>query len=304
MGHSLGGIVAAIVGMRNANVSAVIGLDATYGFAEATGVLTGFYGFAPQRMTAAFLDLRKAAREQNTQLDLSAEHAFYFSDRTFITLQNIRHSEFTTYALISGALHEPTIPPQFITPGWTRTTAFERYQQACEMVREFLDGKLRNSPSALTRLAADVAASPNATIMHEAPTAIPPSPTELVAIGRTRGFDSATAILEQYAHELPGVVVISERELNNLGYLYVSQKRFDDALIAFHIAVQTYPSSVNAFDSYGDGLAAAGKKSEACAAYQRAVALAAGSKSLDPQQRASLVTEETTKRDQICAAAR
>jgi hypothetical protein len=60
----------------------------------------------------------------------------------------------------------------------------------------------------------------------------------------------------------------------------------------------------NAFDSYGDGLAAAGKTSEACAAYQRALALAAGSKSLDSQQRASLVTEETTKRDQMCAAAR
>jgi tetratricopeptide (TPR) repeat protein len=302
VGHSLGGIIAAIIGMRNANIGAVIGLDATYGFADATGVLTGFYGFAPQRMTAGFLDLRKAAREQNTRLDLSAEHGFYFSDRTFITVQNIRHSEFTTYALISGALQEPTIPPQFITPGWTRTTAFERYQQVCKMVRDFLDAKLRDDRNGLVRLARDVAASPNATITHELATAIPPSSAELVAIANARGFDSVTAIVDRYSREAPQVVVVGESALNNLGYLYLSQKRSDDALMAFRIVIYRYPNSVNAFDSYGDGLAAAGKRAEACSAYQRAVALASADTALDAQQRASLVTDETTKRDQTCAA--
>jgi pimeloyl-ACP methyl ester carboxylesterase len=303
LGHSLGGIIAAIIGMRNANVSAVIGLDATYGFADATGVLTGFYGFAPQRVTAALLDLRKAAREQNTRLDLTAEHAFYFSDRTFITVQNIRHSEFTTYALISGAMHEPTIPPQFITPGWTRQTAFDRYQQVCEMVRDFLDTKLRGDQNGLSRLARAVATSPNATITHEVATAIPPSPAELVAIARAQGFDSVMAIVGRYSREAPQVGVVGESAFNNLGYLYLSQKRFDDALIAFRIVIDRYPNSVNAFDSYGDGLVAAGKKTEACSAYQRAVALASADTALDAQQRASLVTDETTKRDQTCAAA-
>jgi dienelactone hydrolase len=62
MGHSLGGIIAVLTAMRNGNVGAVVGLDATYGFAVAADVLTGDYGFAPRQMKAALLDVRRAMR--------------------------------------------------------------------------------------------------------------------------------------------------------------------------------------------------------------------------------------------------
>lgn len=50
MGHSVGAIEAVILGLRNANISAVIGLDGTYGFEGLSRVLTQTYGYQPERM--------------------------------------------------------------------------------------------------------------------------------------------------------------------------------------------------------------------------------------------------------------
>jgi hypothetical protein len=59
MGHSVGAIEAVILGLRNANVSAVIALDGTYGSEGLSTVLTHSYGYKPEMMRAAFLDLRQ-----------------------------------------------------------------------------------------------------------------------------------------------------------------------------------------------------------------------------------------------------
>src|SRR2546421_4042235 len=64
-GHSLGGTVAMIFAMRNANVSAVVGLDGTYGFTEGSTSLTNHFGYSPQTMRAAMLDLRRAGATLN-----------------------------------------------------------------------------------------------------------------------------------------------------------------------------------------------------------------------------------------------
>ena len=72
MGHSVGAIEAVLFGMRNANVSAVIALDGTYAFQGLSTVLTNSYGYAPGKMRAAFLDLRRAQGAQGDEpLDLT-----------------------------------------------------------------------------------------------------------------------------------------------------------------------------------------------------------------------------------------
>lgn len=83
IGHSVGAIEATILGLRNADVSAVIALDGTYGFQGMSNVLTHSYGYGPEMMRAAFLDLRRAPGAQGDEpLDLSAIQTFRHSDRT------------------------------------------------------------------------------------------------------------------------------------------------------------------------------------------------------------------------------
>ena len=71
MGHSVGGIEAIILGLRNANVSAVIGLDGTYGFPGLSAVVTHAYGYAADKMRSPFLDLRRAQGAQETNRQTS-----------------------------------------------------------------------------------------------------------------------------------------------------------------------------------------------------------------------------------------
>jgi dienelactone hydrolase len=293
VGHSLGGLIAPIEAMRNGDVSAAIGLDATYGFEGAASVLTSFYGYAPRRMTAAVLDLRKAAGEQNTVLDLSALHAWYYADRSFVTLRHIRHSEFTTYSLISDAFHEPPIPAQFQTAGWTRETAARAYVAACRIVKDFLDAKLRgDSLAGMQRVATDIAASTGAVFSHEGALRPPPSAPELVQISRARGVSAALAIVERYHHDAPGDVILREGEMNSLGYQYIGKRRFPEALTAFRLLVQAYPKSANAYDSYGDGLLASADTSAAVAAYRRVLELAPLDSTLDASSRDDLEKNE------------
>ena len=62
----------------------------------------------------------------------------------------------------------------------------------------------------------------------------------------------------------------SERELNALGYKLLGQHKLADAIAVFQRVVKEYPQSANAYDSLGDGLAAAGRRTEAASAFEEA----------------------------------
>jgi alpha-beta hydrolase superfamily lysophospholipase len=295
MGHSLGGVAAVLAAMRNGDVGAAIGLDATYGFAEVADALTGAYDYTPRQMMVPLLDVRRAAGEQTAQLDLRAVHKFIYSDRTFVTLRNVRHGDFSAYSLIASATHQPPLPADRITAGWTRETASARYEQTARMVLDFLDAKLKGDASGVTRLSAEAAASPGAVYSHESAIPPPPSPPEFVVLAKSIGFDSAMRLLAPHAHDSTIDASIDASAYNQLGYSLLSQKRADDATTAFRVVVTTYPSSANGYDSYGDGLSALGRTADACAAYARALALAPSDSTLAPPARAVLITAETER---------
>ncbi|MFO7445093.1 MAG: alpha/beta hydrolase-fold protein [Ignavibacteriaceae bacterium] len=68
--------------------------------------------------------------------------------------------------------------------------------------------------------------------------------------------------------------------VNIVGYQVMGQGRIDDALDIFEYNVSQYPESVNVYDSYGEGLEAAGKLESAKENYEKAVKL--GEEKNDP----------------------
>ena len=153
MGHSVGAIEAVLLGMRNGNVSAVIALDGTYAFQGLSTVLTHSYGYAPGKMRAAFLDLRRAQGAQGDEpLDLTAVDSFRYCDRTFVTIRNMHHSDFTSFAMVGGTFHTP-ITSKYPLNGWDRETAKAGYQHVCRIILAFLDAKIKDDSRAMTDLA-------------------------------------------------------------------------------------------------------------------------------------------------------
>ena len=165
-GHSLGGTMAMILAMRNANVLAAAGLDGTYGFNDGFDTLTGYYGYAPDRMRAAVLDLRRETKD----LNLTAVHAFQFSDRFLVTLSNVLHGDFTTFIVVARAFHLP--PPSDAPVGRTIETGYLGFKQTCTIIRWFLDATMKGNQRDRERLVVEMRARPNVVVSHEA--SLPP----------------------------------------------------------------------------------------------------------------------------------
>src|SRR5438270_8755974 len=79
-GHSAGGEVAAELAMRHPEISAVFGLDASFGMSSGARVFTRLPEYAPKRrIAAALLDLRRSNGSQGVTLDLTAIDALHWS---------------------------------------------------------------------------------------------------------------------------------------------------------------------------------------------------------------------------------
>ncbi len=63
----------------------------------------------------------------------------------------------------------------------------------------------------------------------------------------------------------------TEDDLNNLGYKYLGEERFEEALMVFKLNVDAYPQSWNVYDSYGEALMKNGETEKAIENYQKAV---------------------------------
>jgi hypothetical protein len=100
-----------------------------------------------------------------------------------------------------------------------------------------------------------------------------------LAAGR---FDDAVAAWKALRAKDPEARAASEEAHNGYGYGLLLDGLVDDAILVFRAVVAVFPESSNAYDSYGEALMAAGKKAEAIAAYETALAKLDADKSLDP----------------------
>jgi tetratricopeptide (TPR) repeat protein len=89
-------------------------------------------------------------------------------------------------------------------------------------------------------------------------------------------FDGMDAALEQY-HQLkataPATYNFDESELNNLGYRYIRENKFKEAIRIFQLNVEAYPKSANTYDSLAEGYMDDGENALAVANYQKSLQL-------------------------------
>ena len=249
--------------MRNANVSAVIALDGSYAFQGLSTVLTHAYGYAPENMRATFLDLRRAQGAQgNEPLDLTALESFRHSDRTFITIRKMHHSDFTSFAMV-GELFQTPITATYPLNGWNRETAKTGHKQVCRIILAFLGAKFRNDSNALNALAEAVQRADGCVLRHEEATPPPPSPLESAALVSQEDLATVKALFVKICGEQGVGACIDGVRFNTWGYNLLGQNRPEDALAVFELAAWAHPTSANAQDSLADGYLAVGDKENA-----------------------------------------
>ncbi len=127
----------------------------------------------------------------------------------------------------------------------------------------------RTSIGGITNAALDVALG-----LTPAPIIFKPSIAK--TINKTIRTEGVEAAVKQY-HELtknqPESHNFQERELNNLGYKLLEEKRFKEAIAVLQLNVEAYPSSANVYDSLGEAYMLNGDKALAIKNYEKSLEL-------------------------------
>jgi pimeloyl-ACP methyl ester carboxylesterase len=297
LGHSLGGVEALMFAMRNGNVSAVVGLDGTYGFKGSTGVLTDSWGYDPRNMRAAFLDLRRAQGQQEADLDLAPVRSFRYADLTIVTMVGMHHSDFTSFPMVARRFGIPILP-KYANTGWNRDTAQRGHQQAAQIIVEFLNEHVTNERSDVS-LQEMVRGIQGTTFAHFDAGPAMPSPEEAIAIVNDRGVEALKALMVRVCGKQGVTSCVDADVLNSKGYELLGQHRGNDAVVLFEIAAWSHPLSANAQDSLADGYAAVGNSESARKAIQRAIQLVPEDPGIGAQSKASFLAEEKRRLDQM-----
>ncbi|HEX6134789.1 MAG TPA: hypothetical protein VFZ24_12550 [Longimicrobiales bacterium] len=88
-----------------------------------------------------------------------------------------------------------------------------------------------------------------------------------------RGLNAALVAIRGLQRESTPSVWQLESAVNQFGYALLRSGRTDDALAVFRLNTELFPGGWNAWDSYGEALAALGFVAEAVTAYERALTL-------------------------------
>lgn len=290
MGHSIGGVEALVFAARQGNISAVIGLDGTYGFRGSTAILDGAYGYGPLKVRAAVLDLRRAAGQQGADLDLTAIDRLRYADRHLITLNHIHHSDFTSFAMV-GQIYNTATDPSYAATGWNRDTGAAGFKLAAGIVGSFLDAHISGVTTGWTATTNNL---PNA-VRHIAPAAVPPTPAEMADYAVSHSLDDAKALILKACDKVSLAMCIDAGDYNSLGYSLLGQGRPKVALIIFQLAAWAYPAAANPQDSLTDAYLAVGDVAGAKKALQQAIELAARDSAIADADRAGFIANEEAR---------
>ena len=95
----------------------------------------------------------------------------------------------------------------------------------------------------------------------------------IVSVIEERGVGAAVAHYRHLRQSDPDGYVVSEGQLNQLGYGLLQAGRVDDAVVIFQLNVETFPEASNTYDSLGEAHMVRGDKELAIANYEKSLEL-------------------------------
>ena len=288
VGHSIGGVVALLLAMRRSDVSAVVGLDATYGFLGSVETLTRSISYDPRSVRASLLELRRAG----PPLDYAVVDALRYSERHVIELPGMGHGDFTSYSMI--AFRFPSI-----SKARDPREAAHGHQVVCEYVLNFLDASLKGSDEARRFVARAPAENglglADARYRRIPALEAPPSEARFVSIIREAGLAKAIDVYRRFRKQEPDGEIVRESVLNRLGYEALADGSPAEAVDVFLLNVEAHPGSANAYDSLAEGYLGVGDAAKAVRAYERVLEVLPLDATGNDRDREALKTNATEK---------
>jgi tetratricopeptide (TPR) repeat protein len=270
--------------LRNPEVDAVVGLDAPYhGIGRVGETLTKSPYYRPERMRVPLMDLRRA----NNQLNVSGIDAFRYSDRYYLQVVGIEHSDFTSFPMI--AMRYPTN-----IEGRTPEAASRGYHVVCRYVLNFLNAALKNDERGLRFINGKPEENgiPAGLVKFDLRKGLPAPPTEeeFVQIIRREGLQKAILTFREFKAKEPHQPIIRESVLTSLGYDFIGPPDPHPALAIdiFKLILEAHPTSADAYDSLAEGYVAHGDKDLAIKSYEKVLEVLPSDPTANEEKRNSL----------------
>ncbi len=284
IGSTFGGLTALLHQMRHTGVDAIVTLQGNFLTDPGAELVENNAFFSPLRMQVPWLQLYADNPQQPIAMALvdSLKYAKLYTGR----FQALRPNDFFSYTLIAATMAPDTARPfEAVSRG---------YNAVCRYTLEFFDAFLNGSEAGLAWLGnapeANGFPSDFMSLTVTEPEAVPPTQLQFTSIIQTHGTDRARGICERFSLLDPVNPILPGGTFTQLGYQFLQQGRVTDALEMFRMGVTAYPTSANAWDSYGEACAANGEIELALSNYRKAQELLPVDSTLTPGFRQILET--------------
>jgi dienelactone hydrolase len=255
-GYRAGGLAALLLGMRNHNVDAVLGLEAVSSDQELLDLASANPFYSETHLTAPTLQAYGVTDDGRGRAFLAP---FKYTPGYALTFEHGPAVSFTTYRVIGSLFGEPAPEEDAPDPA--------SYGAICAYALNFFDGHLNGRQEALEFLAAgpsDHGMDPaGVTLTKMLAGQRPPTQNEFMAILQDGLVDTAVAIHEKFSVEEPDLVLFPEAQMNMMGYRYLQRGMVGEALSILKMNAEAYPRSANCWDSLTEAYIAAGDNDHA-----------------------------------------
>lgn len=283
-GFSGDGLAQTVLAMRHPDVRAVSLLEVGWLSPAQVSSYSAMPAYDPLAMRAAVFYAYSENLGRNSLEHVAELTGMRYGPRSLLYLGEPRmtHLDFVTEGLVltqTLARREPA------RVALTRTSqATYRYQLT------FFDAYVKDDAAAAARLTAlPVAKSGGALVELTHLPAVTPalSRAEFQALIDTDPTQAMARAREDLARD-PRAPVFDQAWLNATGYALIARKAHDRAISVFTLATEANPRSADAFDSLSEALEGAGRRADALAAAEKALALLPGDPTVAAPQRGPL----------------
>ncbi len=276
LGYSVGAVGALVHRMRNADIDAVACLGGNYLTTDGVALVAENPSYNAITMHVPLLQLYTAGEDT----DLTLMDSLAYSARHLVAFSEPNMAAFTHYTVMS------TLRPD--TAGPDPQTLRRDYEMSCRYVEQFFKAYLTGDEASLALL--NAGPGDGATSEFRAAQPYPPTAEQFIQIVRTHGIERAIELDKQFGLSDPDHPVLSGPQFTALGYGFLQSGQVDAAIEIFRMGTEAYPTSANAWDSYGEVHAANGNLGQAVECYKKALEILPNDENINPGLRDAIAT--------------
>jgi dienelactone hydrolase len=264
LGYGTGAAAALLLQMRSSDIDAVACIQGTFDNENPGEIITRNPYFNINRMNVPLLHLYKGVQS-------SADDTFIedirFSPRHAVKFAADYNVLFTNYELIASLKQD--------SAGQLTQQNIDGYKTSCLYALNFFRTYLTDDSAA--RKFIDAGPEENdieagiLTASFFPGAEIPPTENQFMSIIIERGVETAVQLYRKFKPSNPDHIFFREININALGYRYLQTGRGQEAVTLFEINADAFPTSANAWDSYGEACIAVGDYPRALENYKKAL---------------------------------